>query len=85
VSDRTISHAGGLEDLPGRQVRTEGQPAGTDPAVPEAYDGLGANHALYWNQFGRDSIHTSGLCKNATVHYGQQYDAQMGWRTYGDR
>ena len=73
-SDRTISDAGGLERLPGRQVRSEGQPAGTDPAVTEAYDGLGATHALYWNQFGRDSIDNSGLPMDATVHYGQKYD-----------
>ncbi|WP_199185425.1 MULTISPECIES: M4 family metallopeptidase [unclassified Cryobacterium] len=73
-SDRTISDAGGLERLPGRQVRTEGQPAGTDPAVTESYDSLGATQAMYWNQFGRDSIDNGGMPMDATVHYGQKYD-----------
>ena len=73
-SDRTISDAGGLERLPGRRVRTEGQPAGTDPAVTESYDSLGATQAMYWNQFGRDSIDDGGMPMDATVHYGQTYD-----------
>ena len=73
-SDRTISDAGGQERLPGRQVRAEGQPAGGDPAVNEAYDGLGATQTLYWTQFGRDSIDGNGLPMDATVHYGKQYD-----------
>jgi len=73
-SDRTISDAGGLERLPGRPVRTEAQPAGTDPAVTEAYDGLGATQELFWKQFGRDSIDNRGMPMDATVHYGLQYD-----------
>jgi Zn-dependent metalloprotease len=73
-SDRTISDAGGRERLPGRQVRAEGQPAGSDPAVNEAYDGLGATQTLFWTQFGRDSIDGNGLPLEATVHYGKQYD-----------
>ena len=73
-SDRTISDAGGQERLPGRRVRAEGQPAGSDPAVNEAYDSLGATQALFWTQFGRDSIDGLGLPMDATVHYGKQYD-----------
>ncbi|WP_104200040.1 M4 family metallopeptidase [Cryobacterium sp. Y29] len=73
-SDRTISDAGGQERLPGRHVRAEGQPAGDDPAVNEAYDSLGATQMLYWTQFGRDSIDGNGLPMDATVHYGKQYD-----------
>ncbi|TFD08897.1 peptidase M4 family protein [Cryobacterium sp. TMT1-2-2] len=73
-SDRTISDAGGQERLPGRRVRAEGQPAGTDPATNEAYDGLGATQNLFWTQFGRDSIDGNGLPMDATVHYGKQYD-----------
>ena len=73
-SDRTISDAGGQERLPGRRVRTEGQPAGSDPAVNEAYEGLGATQDLFWAQFGRDSIDGAGMPMDATVHYGKQYD-----------
>ena len=73
-SDRTISDADGRERLPGRRVRTEGQPAGSDHAVNEAYDGLGHTQALFWTQFGRDSVDGNGLPMEATVHYGEQYD-----------
>ncbi|MCY7405708.1 MAG: M4 family metallopeptidase [Cryobacterium sp.] len=73
-SDRTISDAGGQERLPGRRVRAEGQPAGSDPAVNEAYDSLGTTQNLFWTQFGRDSIDGFGLPLDATVHYGRQYD-----------
>ena len=72
--DRTISDAGQVERLPGRQVRAEGQAAGTDPAVNEAYDSLGATNALFWNIFGRDGIDEKGLPLDATVHYGRSYD-----------
>ncbi len=74
ASERTISDAEGRERLPGRRVRTEGEPAGLDAAVNEAYDGLGATQNLLWTQFGRDSIDNVGLPLEATVHYGRQYD-----------
>jgi Zn-dependent metalloprotease len=71
---RTISDAGQLQNLPGRVVRTEGQPPVTDVAVNEAYTGLGDTHALYWSQYQRDSIDGRGLPLDATVHYGRDYD-----------
>ncbi|MFC5928974.1 M4 family peptidase [Cryobacterium melibiosiphilum] len=71
---RTISDAARLTRLPGRRVRTEGQPALTDVAANEAYDGLGQTQALFWTVFGRDSINGVGLPLDATVHYGRQYD-----------
>ena len=73
-SDRTISDADGQERLPGRRVRTEGQAPGRDPAVNEAYDGLGSTQSLFWSQFGRDGVDGFGLPLDATVHYGKQYD-----------
>lgn len=79
---RAISDAGNQERLPGRSVRTEGQPAATDPAVNEAYNGLGATRDLLWTQFGRDSIDGRGLSLVATVHYGDRYDNAF-WN--GDR
>ena len=72
--DRAVSDAGGLERLPGRLIRREGQPAGSDRAVNEAWDGLGDTHSLFWDIFQRDSIDDRGLPLEATVHYGRNYD-----------
>jgi len=74
VTTRTISDAGQLQRLPGRTVRTEGQPPVADVAVNEAYTGLGDTHGLYWSQYRRDSIDGRGLPLDATVHYGRDYD-----------
>jgi Zn-dependent metalloprotease len=72
--ERTISDARGTEQLPGVRVRGEGEPAGDDAAVTEAYDALGATHALFSEVYGRSSIDGAGLPLDATVHYGQDYD-----------
>ncbi|TFC51293.1 M4 family peptidase [Cryobacterium sp. TMT1-21] len=72
--DRAISDAAGLERLPGRLVRGERQGPVADPAVQEAWDGLGSTHALFWTVFERDSIDDRGLPLEATVHYGRRYD-----------
>ncbi|MBD8728619.1 M4 family metallopeptidase [Frigoribacterium sp. CFBP 13707] len=72
--ERTISDAGGTEELPGRVVRREGEPPTDDVAVTEAYDALGATHALFLEAYGRSSIDGSGLPLDATVHYGLDYD-----------
>jgi Zn-dependent metalloprotease len=71
---RTIHDAGQGVDLPGKQVRSEGAPAVDDVAVNEAYDGLGATFAFYWDVFGRNSIDGNGLPLLGTVHYDQDYD-----------
>jgi Zn-dependent metalloprotease len=71
---RSISDCGGDENLPGGLVRAEGQPEVGDPAVNEAYQGLGETYALYWERFRRDSIDGEGLPLDASVHYGQKYD-----------
>lgn len=73
--DRSVWDATGLERLPGRLVaRSEGRPPVADPAVNEAYDGLGHTHSLFWTRFERDSIDDAGLPLEATVHYGQRYE-----------
>src|SRR5215218_4289446 len=72
--DRTISDAGSAEELPGRVVRREGDDPTGDPAVDEAYDGLGATHRLLRDAFGRASIDGRGMPLEATVHYGEAYD-----------
>ncbi|WP_424978299.1 M4 family metallopeptidase [Labedella gwakjiensis] len=55
-------------------MRAEGEPSTGDPAADEAYDGLGATHALFLDAFDRDSIDDSGLPLEATVHFGNAYD-----------
>ena len=71
---RTIYDAGETTQLPGTLVRAEGSDPTGDVAVDEAYDGLGATHALYWQIFRRDSIDDVGLALDGIVHYGQRYD-----------
>ncbi|MCS5719940.1 M4 family metallopeptidase [Herbiconiux sp. CPCC 205763] len=72
--DRTVFDAGNTETLPGRVVRRETDAPVDDVAVNEAFDGLGATHALLLEAFGRDSVDGKGLPLLATVHYGRDYD-----------
>lgn len=74
VPRRTIRTASNTENLNGQIVRNEGDKAVGDPAVDEAYDGLGATHAFFWTVFARDSIDGDGLPLGAVVHYGDRYD-----------
>ena len=77
VSDapnRTIFDAKGTDALPGTRVRAEGDGPVGDPAVNEAYDGLGATFALYSEVYGRNSIDGKGLPLDGTVHYEKDYD-----------
>ncbi len=71
---RAISDAGGTEQLPGRLVRSEGADPSGDPAVDEAYDGLGSTFAMLLGAYGRYSIDDEGLPLGATVHFGEAYD-----------
>lgn len=71
---RTVSQTGGTEVLPGTTVRVEGSAPSGDPAVDEAYDGLGATFEFYLRVLGRHSIDDAGLPLDATVHYGTSYD-----------
>ncbi|PZE93455.1 M4 family metallopeptidase [Curtobacterium sp. MCBD17_008] len=71
---RTIADAAGTTTLPGRVVRRERDGDTGDPAVDEAYAGLGATHAFWLEVFGRASIDGAGLPLDATVHYGREYD-----------
>ena len=73
--------------LPGTLVRSEGDPASSDVAVNEAYDGSGATYDLYSDVYGRNSIDGNGLELDSTVHYQQGYDNAF-WNgqqmVYGD-
>jgi Zn-dependent metalloprotease len=71
---RTIYTAGNRETKPGTLVRAEGQAPGSDPAVNEAYDGLGHTFDFYLEVYQRNSIDGHGLPLNAIVHYAQDYD-----------
>ncbi len=71
---RSVSDAAGAETLPGRLVRVEDGSIVADPAVNEAYDGLGATFAFLSTVLGRDSIDDEGMALLATVHYGDHYD-----------
>jgi hypothetical protein len=70
---RLISTAGNVERLPGKRVRSEGQPATGDAAVDEAYAGFGATWQLFGQVYGRNSIDNAGERLLGTVHYGQGY------------
>lgn len=69
-AQRSIFTANNQPDLPGQLVRSEGGAAvANDPAVNEAYDGLGATFDFYLNIYQRHSIDDNGLPLKATVHY----------------
>ncbi len=71
---RTIADARSSERLPGSVVRREGQQPTGDAATDEAYDGLGATHALFADIYGWSSVDGKGLPLEGTVHYGHAYD-----------
>ncbi|WP_223636012.1 M4 family metallopeptidase [Corallococcus sp. EGB] len=71
---RTLYNVKNTEALPGEEVRSEGQADTGDPAVDEAYVGLGATYDLYWEVFGRNSIDGNGMPLLGHVHYGSGYD-----------
>ncbi|BDZ47390.1 M4 family metallopeptidase [Naasia aerilata] len=71
---RTIFDAESTETLPGVPVRREGESAEGDPAVDEAYDGLGAVFSFFGEAYSRTSIDGRGMPLRATVHYGEEYD-----------
>jgi Zn-dependent metalloprotease len=84
---RVIYNAQNGRQLPGVQVRGEGDGPTGDAAVDEAYDGAGATYDLYRDFFDRDSIDGQGLRLDSTVHYQRGYDNAF-WNgmqmVYGD-
>ncbi|MHB0774552.1 M4 family metallopeptidase [Halomonas sp. WWR20] len=71
---RYIYSANHLQTLPGTLVREEGQAESGDPAVDEAYRGLGATYRFFWEVFQRDSIDAHGMPLIGSVHFGQEYE-----------
>jgi Zn-dependent metalloprotease len=84
---RIVYNADFLGNLPGRQVRVEGDPPTGDAAADEAYDGAGVTYDLYNDVYGRNSIDGNGLRIDSTVHYQHGYDNAF-WNgqqmVYGD-
>jgi Zn-dependent metalloprotease len=71
---RTIFDTRNSQQLPGTQVRAEGEGPTGDVAVDEAYDGLGHTFDFYQQVYGRNSIDDEGMPLNATVHFGVRYN-----------
>jgi len=84
---RLVYDAKNGTNLPGRLVRSEGDPPTKDSAVDEAYDGAGLTYDLYKNAYERNSIDNNGLRLDSTVHYSRNYDNAF-WNgsqmVYGD-
>ncbi len=74
ILQRTIFDAQGVENLPGKLVRSEGNPEVKDIVANEAYDGAGATYELYNSVFKRNSVDDKGLRLDSTIHYGKGYD-----------
>jgi Zn-dependent metalloprotease len=71
--EREVYDAENGTELPGRQVRTEGEQPVQDAAVNEAYDGTGATWKMFKECFGRDSVDNAGLSLISSVHYDRDY------------
>ncbi|GGF51542.1 hypothetical protein GCM10011519_26920 [Marmoricola endophyticus] len=74
TGDWAIHTAGNTTDLPGRLVRSAGEPESGDAAVDEAAAGIAATLAMLREVFDRDSYDGDGAGVLGTVHYGQDYD-----------
>jgi hypothetical protein len=70
----TIHTADNGSDLPGRPVRSAGEPASGDVAVDEAYVGIEATLAMLDEVYGRSSYDGQGAPVSATVHFERNYD-----------
>ena len=78
---------GGWYDLPGRQVRAEGDEPSDDASVNEAYDGADATYTFYRDVYGRDSVDDAGYPLISCVHFGVDIDNAFwdgGEMVYGD-
>jgi Zn-dependent metalloprotease len=80
-------HTRSDQGLPGKLLRTYGDPPVGDQAADEAYDGADATFLFYQDVFSRNSIDGSGLEIVSSVHYSVDLDNAM-WdgkqMLYGD-
>lgn len=70
----TVHSAEGGTALPGRAVRSAGEPESGDVAVDEAAAGITGALALFAEVYGRRSYDGRGAPVSLTVHYGRDYD-----------
>jgi Zn-dependent metalloprotease len=78
---------GGWNDLPGRQVRAEGDTPSDDDSVNEAYDGADSTYTFYKDVYNRDSVDDAGYPLTSCVHFGVDFDNAFwdgGEMVYGD-
>jgi Zn-dependent metalloprotease len=87
TKDRLIYDANQGSTLPGKLVRSEGEPESSDVAAKEAYDYSGATYDFFSDIYGRNSVDDNGLKLKSTVHYQKGYDNAF-WNgqqmVYGD-
>jgi Zn-dependent metalloprotease len=69
---REVYDAGSSWDLPGRLVRSEGDPETQDESADAAYDGAGLTYDLFLQEYQRDSLDGRGMTLVSSVHVGQQ-------------
>lgn len=84
---RTVFDARMTGDLPGLNVRSEGERASRDAVVNEAYEAAGQTYDYFRRVHGRSSVDDRGMCLDSTVHFGQRFsNAQWNGRQmiYGD-
>jgi len=74
VAPWTVHDADNTTSLPGRPVRSAGQPATGDVAVDEAAAGIEATLQMFADAFARSSYDGAGAPVTVTVHYGKRYD-----------
>jgi len=73
---RTICDTHHSTTLPGDVVRVEGQDPTNDPAVDEAYDGIGLTFDFYLKAYQRNSIDNRGGSILATIHFDNKMNNQ---------
>jgi Zn-dependent metalloprotease len=56
-----------------KRVRDEDDGPTGDPAVDEAFDGFGATHAFWQDEFSRDSVDDENMPLRGVVHFGEEY------------
>ena len=71
---RVVHDAHNREELPGDEVRRDGDPATGDVAVDEAFASSGQAWDLFAEEFNRRSVDGNGTGLSVTVHYGEKYD-----------
>ncbi len=77
----------GRTSLPGKRVRADGDPASSDAAVNEAFDGAGQTYDFYKTVLKRNSVDDKGMTLVSSVHYSVGFDNAFwngGQMVYGD-